>query len=126
MNQILNNVVAPIGLLLILASTATPFFLMHTAWAQQAYPFVYLAGAVLLLGSRLFTKYNCTDVRLRALHRMEKWTPLLFLVAVLVLFYKPDTLRDWLAFTLAGALIQIYTSLAIPAREKKIAKKDKV
>lgn len=123
MNHILNNVVAPIGLLLILAATATPFFLMHTAWALQAYPFVYLGGAVLLLVARLFTKQNSSDMRLRALHRMEKWTPLLFLAAVMLLFYKPDTLRDWLAFTLAGALIQIYTSLAIPAREKKVAKK---
>lgn len=120
----LANVVAPLGLLLVLAATATPFLLMHTPWAVQAYPFVYGAGALVLLTARLFAVYPCEDMRLKRLHRLEKWSPLVFLAADFLLFYNPTTLRDWLAFTLAGAAIQIYTSLAIPMREKKLAEQN--
>lgn len=123
---ILANIVAPAGLLLILAATAVPFFLMHCAWAQTAYPFVYATGALLLLAARLFARYDCTDERLRRLHRMEKWSPILFIAAICLLFYSlyydnMPTLRDWLAFTLAGAFLQVYTSIAIPRREAKLA-----
>ena len=123
-NPALYNIVAPLGLLLILAATAVPFFMMHTPWAQQAYPFVYGAGALVLLAARLFArKGRCSDMRLERLYRLEKWAPVIFIVALGLLFYNPHTLRDWLAFTMAGAVIQLYTSLAIPAREKKISGK---
>ncbi len=117
----LANVVAPLGLLLVLAATSAPFLLMHVEWAVKAYPFVYGAGALVLLVARLFSVYPCKDVRLKKLHRLEKWSPVLFLAADFLLFYNPSTLRDWLAFTLAGAAVQIYTSVAIPMREKKIS-----
>lgn len=111
---------APAGLLIIFVSTLVPFFLAHSLWALKAYPFVYSAGAVFLLIVRLFTPFRGDDLRLRRLHRIESWSAIFFCAAAFFLFYNPGQLRDWLAFTLAGALLQIFTSLAIPARQNKL------
>ena len=62
-------------------------------------------------------------MRLRRLHRLEVWTGIIFCVGAAFLFFRLETLRDWLAFTIAGAALQIYTSVAIPARESKLAKR---
>ena len=118
----LTSVVAPAGLLLILLATLVPFFMMNTAWAQQAYPYVYSAGALILLIARLFTPYRGSDMRLKRFHRIESWSAIFFCVAAFFLFYPGAQLRDWLAFTLAGAAIQAITSIAIPSRESKIGK----
>lgn len=118
---ILTNIVAPLGLLMILGATLVPFVLMHNATAQSIYPFVYGAGALILLAARMFSRFPTDDIKLKRLHRMETWIGAIFLVGVGILFYNPTTLRDFLAFTMAGAVLQIYTSIAIPQREKKLA-----
>ncbi len=114
------NIAAPIGLLLVFAATAAPFVMIRTQWPLQWYPYVYAAGAVILLVARLMRRYRTNDERLRRLYRLERWAPVIFIVAVGLLFYNPTILRDWLAFTLAGAIVQIYTGFAIPARQKKL------
>ena len=118
-NMIMGNVVAPLGLVLILLATAAPFFFRGIAWALAAYPFVYLAGAVILLAARIFTTRPEASDRLRRLYRLETWSPAIFLVAVALLFYNAGELRDWIAFTLAGAVLQIYTAWMIPAQLKR-------
>ena len=112
------------ALLLVLAATLVPFFMQDTPWAQTAYPYVYSAGALMLLIIRLFTPFKGNDARLKRLHRIESWSAVFFCVAAFFLFYPGAALRDWLAFTLAGAIIQIFTSLAIPAREAKVAREE--
>lgn len=91
-----------------------------TAWAVASYKYVYSAGALALLLVRLFTPYRGDDLRLKRLHRIESWSAVFFCAAAVFLFYPGAELRDWLAFTLAGAALQIFTSLAIPARESKL------
>lgn len=72
---------------------------------------------------RLFTPYQGRDFRLKRLHRIESWIAIIFCVGAFFLFYNNGLqLRDWLAFTLAGAALQIFTSLAIPMREARLAK----
>ena len=115
-------IVAPVALVLILAATAAPFFLADAEWAQASYKYVFTAGAVVLLLVRLFTPYRGNDLRLKRLHRIETWSAIFFCAAAFFLFYSGSEgqLRDWIAFTLAGAAIQIFTSIAIPLRESKI------
>lgn len=124
-NSALAAIGAPIGLLLVLAATLVPFFMRDTLWAQTVYPYVYSAGALFLLIVRLFTPFAGSDMRLKRLHRIESWSAVFFCAAAVFLFYPGAQLRDWLAFTLAGAAIQIFTSLAIPARESKVARESK-
>lgn len=118
---LMSGVLAPIGLLLILAAAVVPFFLHNTWWAVTAYPYVYSAGALTVLAARLLTPRSSDD-RLRRLQRLEVLTGIIFCVGAAFLFFRLETMRDWLAFTLAGACLQLYTSIAIPLRESKIKK----
>ncbi len=111
---------APMALLVIFLATLVPFLLMDNEVACEAFPYVYSAGALALLLVRLFTPFKGTDLKLKGWHRIESWTAIIFCVAAFFLFYNPHQLRDWLAFTLAGAVLQAITSIAIPAREKKL------
>lgn len=112
---------APLALLMIFLATLVPFFLMGQQWAREVFPYVYSAGALALLLVRLFTPFKGSDMRLKRWHRIESWTAIIFCVGAFFLFYNPHQLRDWLAFTLAGAVLQAITSIAIPAREKKLS-----
>lgn len=111
---------APMALLVIFLATLVPFLLMDNVVAREIFPYVYSAGALALLLVRLFTPFKGTDLKLKGWHRIESWTAIIFCVAAFFLFYNPHQLRDWLAFTLAGAVLQAITSIAIPAREKKL------
>ena len=116
----LASVGAPMALLVIFLATLVPFLLMDNEVAREVFPYVYSAGALALLLVRLFTPFKGTDLKLKGWHRIESWTAIIFCVAAFFLFYNPHQLRDWLAFTLAGAVLQAITSIAIPAREKKL------
>lgn len=115
-------VCAPIGLLMILLATIVPFFLQNVEWAQNAYKYVYAIGAFVLFIARAFDGRTSSDFRLKRLYRLEAWQAVIFLVAAFFLFYAQAEMRDWLAFTIAGAALQIFTSFAIPAREAKVKK----
>lgn len=114
------RILSPIGLLLVLLATVAVFFLRDNATAQALYPYVYSVGAVLVFVSHVVTPAT-KDFRLKRLYRVEMWTGIIFCVAAVFLFYPGATLRDWLAFTLAGGCLQVYTSIAIPARQSKIS-----
>lgn len=116
----MKNLIVPFGLLLILLATITPFFLRDCRWAVDSFRYVYCAGAIIVLIGRIFQKRPATsDLRLRRLYRLEVWIAIIFCVAGFFAFYSGE-LRDWIAFTLAGAALQAYTSIAIPSREDKV------
>jgi hypothetical protein len=50
---------------------------------------------------------------------MEAWSAVFYIVASFFSFYNHNTYRDWLAFTLAGAVVQIIASVMITLRQKK-------
>lgn len=99
-----------LAMLLIVAGTVIPVFRLHT----PVYKYIYTAGAALLLVTRLFTPYKGKVHRLRQLYRIESFSAIFFCVAAFFMFYEPYSARDWLAFTLAGGAVQIYTSIMIP------------
>lgn len=88
----------------------------------EVYRWVAVAGAAILLVARIFTRPESDDLKLRRLLRIELWSAIFFCAACVFLFVPGGTLRDFIAFTLAGAAIQIYTSIAIPARLRKLRK----
>ena len=107
--------VMTVGMLLIVAGTLMPIWRLD----NNIYKYVYAVGAVMLLVSRLFNPYRGTDLRLKRLVRIESWSAIFFCVAAFFMFYDPTTARDWLAFTLAGGVIQVYTLIMIPRVEAK-------
>lgn len=88
---------------------------------NNAFRYVYAVGAGLTLIARLFQPSvdPSTPLRVRRLLRLESWSALLFCVAAFFAFYSAPVLRDWLAFTLAGAAIQIYCSIALSLAQRK-------
>ena len=106
-----------IGMLLIVAGTLLPLF--GNYFYGSVYKYIYTAGAVLLLICRLFTKYTGMHDRVRRLYRLESWSAIFFCVAAFFMFYEPTSARDWLAFTLAGGAVQVYTSIMIPLTVKR-------
>lgn len=106
-----------IGMLLIVTGTLLPLF--GNYFYGSVYKYIYTAGAVLLLICRLFTKYTGKHDRVRRLYRLESWSAIFFCVAAFFMFYEPTSARDWLAFTLAGGAVQVYTSIMIPLTVKR-------
>ncbi len=89
----MKNFLAPFGLILILLATITPFFLKSLEWAQTAYPYVFSAGAVILLVARLWQRRTSTDLRLRRLYRLEVWEAIIFCVAAFFLLSSGRSAR---------------------------------
>ncbi|MBD5200179.1 MAG: hypothetical protein HDS83_07350 [Bacteroidales bacterium] len=111
--------VMTVGMLLIVAGTVMPIWRLD----NDVYKYIYSVGAVMLLVSRLFNPYKGENIRLKRLVRIESWSAIFFCVAAFFMFYDQTSARDWLAFTLAGGVIQVYTSIMIPREEMKNRKK---
>lgn len=101
-----------VGMLLIATGIVIPIF--TGSISSDVFRYIYAVGAVLLLTARLFSGYDGSNLRLKRLYRLETWSAVFFCVAAFFLFYDRTLLRDPLAFTLAGGLIQAYTSIMIP------------
>ncbi|MDE7376657.1 MAG: hypothetical protein K2N16_07395 [Muribaculaceae bacterium] len=123
-----------IGMLLIGAAILIPiitFYLEHHQPTSALFKYLFAAGAVLVLAGRVLNQYKGKNMRLKRLVRIEAWSAVFFCAAAVFMFYPPSpymlgNMRSVLAFTLAGAIIQIYTSIMIPYVSKKSEqKKDK-
>lgn len=110
-------VLSTVALIAIVVATLMPILKGGQVPFSQMAPwfrYLYTAGAVILVVCRLFSPYKGSVLRVKRLYRIETWSSIFFCVGAFFLFYNPDTTRDWLAFTLAGGAIQIYTSIMIP------------
>jgi hypothetical protein len=74
---------------------------------------VFCVGAISTLIGRLLTKYNGKNLRVRRLLHIQVWSAVFYCASGFLMWYSENP-RDWLAFTLAGALIQCYVSLVLP------------
>lgn len=115
-----------LGLLTIVVGTIFPIFLASDqpyTTLPQFYKYIFAAGAVILLIGRLFNRYNGCVMRVRRLVRIEAWSAIFFCTAAFFLFYETESARNWLAFTMAGAVLQVFTSIMIPRALKKALNK---
>ncbi|MBD5240162.1 MAG: hypothetical protein HDS64_10440 [Bacteroidales bacterium] len=112
-----------IGLLTIAVGVLMP--IMTNNPFGMTFRYVFAVGAALTLIARFMepSAPAGTPVRIKRLMRLESWSSLLFCVAAFFAFYSAPVIRDWLAFTLAGAAIQIYSSIALNIAASKSAKK---
>lgn len=105
----LSLLLVTLGLLAIMVAAGLPLLRMATTW----FGWLYGAGALMLLCGRLLTPVpqGC-GLRLRRLLRMEIWTALVFVAGAVFTFLHTGG-NDWLAFTMAGGVLTIYTSVMI-------------
>ncbi len=107
--------VANIGLLILLAAIALPLLRI----GGDAWRWIYAAGAAVLLVGRIAEPKKMPTLRAGRLKRLETWAAIVFCAGVFFAFYKGAQPRDWLAFFLAGGVIQVYVSMAMPSALKK-------
>lgn len=111
-------IITTAGLLGVLAGALLPILY---GLDNSIYKYVYSAGAALSLVGRFMTPYRGSDITLKRLTRIEMWSSIFFCVAAFFMFYS-EAGRDWIALTLAGGAVMLYTSIRIPrelAKEKK-------
>lgn len=122
---------AAVGLLLVLLAMMVPFLAGlagdYAMWAK----WVYAAGALVYTVARVVNVNAPGDsLRLRRLRRLEFWAGMCFIVGAAFWFYKLQyfsgsfagplaVMRQTVAFTMAGAVIQIVASWMIAFRMKK-------
>ncbi len=82
---------------------------------------VLTTGAVALLVGRLMSPYKGKIFRVKRLFAIEKWSAIMFCTAAFFMWYS-EVPREWIVFLMAGAFIQLYTSLAIPYATNKALK----
>ncbi len=114
-------VLATVGLIAIAVGTLLPILNVNVspAVAGTWWKYVYAAGAVLFLAGKLMCPYTGKHPRIRRLYRIESWSGIFFCVAAFFLFYNGEYTRDSWAFTLAGGVLLVFTTIAIPRVVKK-------
>lgn len=111
----LSEVLSAVGLLAIMIAALLPLLHQSGDWMR----YLYAVGAAILLGGRIATPKvgDGASLRLRRLVRMEFWAAVLFVVGAVFLFIPKAGATDWLAFTLAGGVLTVYTSIMIPRQK---------
>lgn len=122
---------ASMGLLLVLLAMMAPFLSGLTGHSMMWAKWVYAAGALIYTAARVVDVNASGDsLRLRRLRRLEFWAGVCFIVGGAFWFYKLQyysglyagplaVMRQTVAFTMAGAVIQIVASWMITFRMKK-------
>ncbi len=107
-----------LGMILVMTGLAMP--IVTGSFDTDTFRYIYAAGALLSLLGRLFTPpYRGNNLRLRRLLRLQSWSAIFYCVAAFFTFYDKTTLRDWIAFTLAGAAVQIIASVMVTLQLRK-------
>ena len=122
---------ASVGLLLVLAAMMVPFFRSLPIAIGDAARWVYAVGALVYTVARV-VNVNAPDdsLRLCRLRRLEFWAGMCFIVGAAFWFYKLKyysglmvgplaVMQQTVAFTMAGAVIQIVAGWMISSRMKK-------
>lgn len=125
------EIAATIGLLLVLLAMMAPFLRSLPVAIEEIAKWVYALGALTYTIARVINVNAPGDsLRLRRLRRLEFWAGMCFIVGAAFWFYKLQyysgifvgplaVMRQTVAFTMAGAVLQIVSGWMISHRMKK-------
>ena len=97
-----------LGLMAMMIMAVLPLIDINFEWMR----WIYAAGAAMVLLARLLQHYKGNNLRVRRLYRMGIVSALLYCVSAAMLFWGKGT-TNWIAFLMAGAVIQMYSSYMI-------------
>ena len=97
------------GLLTMLAMAVLPLLNINEEWTRWA----YAAGAAVTLIARLTAMGQGVNLREKRLNWLGVVSAALFVISAAMIFYSTGT-NDWIAFLLAGAVMQLYVSYMLP------------
>ena len=113
----LSNVLLALGLLIMVVMALMPLLNLNQLWMR----WVFAAGAAMVLVARFLGYYRGPSLRIKRLHRILISSGILYCASALMMFLSRNT-NDWIAFLLAGVVMQVYASWMIDYEEKKTAK----
>ena len=122
--QRIQGVLLALGMVMLVVSAAFPLL---GVWPEGMLlmRYIFAAGAATVLAVRLTEVYEGKNLRVKRLHSLERVSAFLYCVSAFLLFYYGTRVGggDWIAFLLAGAIMELYTSFMIQHEEEKDAKK---
>ena len=122
--QRIQAVLLALGMVMLVVSAAFPLL---GVWPEGMLlmRYIFAAGAATVLAVRITEVYEGKSLRVKRLHSLERVSAFLYCVSAFLLFFYGNRLGggDWIAFLLAGAIMQIYTSFMIQHEEEKDAKR---
>ena len=116
----LSNILIIIGLLLMIATAITPLLPNH-GFNLELTRWIFTAGAFFVLVGRLVGIYKGPSLRIKRLHGILIFSALLFCASASMMFIFQGT-SNWLAFLMAGLIVQLYASWMIDREAKKVEK----
>lgn len=117
---------ATVGLLAVAIGTLLPILNVLVAYGAAGvwWKYLYAVGAGIFLIAKLITPYTGEHPRIKRLYRIESWSAIFFCVAAFFLFYNGNVSRDSWAFTLAGGVLLVFTTIAIPRTVNRELRRD--
>lgn len=110
----LSDILVLIGLLIMAVMALLPLLNINQEWMRWAFG----AGALIVLVARFMGVYRGPSLRIKRLHRLFIYSAILYCASALMMFISQGT-NDWIAFLLAGLVMQCYASWMIDRESKK-------
>ena len=113
----ISNILVTIGLLIMLIMAILPLLNINHEWMR----WTFAAGAAIVLVARMLGLDTGAPLRIKRLHMILVFSGLLYCVSASMMFIFQGT-NNWIAFLLAGLVVQIYASWMIDYENKKAEK----
>ena len=110
------NLLLCVAMLTLLVTALLPILGFKWDWLRYA----FAAGAFFTLVAQVLTPAPDGGFRERRLARMNVWSAILYCVSTACLFIHDASMqKSWVAFLLAGAVLQIYATLMLSKLQGK-------
>lgn len=114
-----SNVMVAIGMLVMVVMAFMPLLNLNQQWMRWA----FAVGAFIVLAGRAIGLRRDVTLRVRRLYHLLVTSAILYCASAAMMFYSRGT-NDWVAFLLAGVVMQLYASWMIDCETKKSANTD--
>lgn len=118
--QLIGNILLCVSMTVLLLATAMPLLNMDQPWRR----YVFAAAAIGSLVAQILIPNPGDDFRTRRLARMNVWASIIYCVAAYPFSSDFNMQRSWVAFMLAGAVLQIYATFMLSKLASKKNKKE--
>ncbi len=114
---LLSNILVIVGLIMMAVMAVTPLLVNHEP-DMELMRWIFTGGAIIVLLGRLIGMYRGASLRIKRLHGILVFSGLLYCASASMMFVFQGT-NNWIAFLLAGLVVQLYASWMIEREEKK-------
>lgn len=114
---LLSSILVIVGMLMMVVMAVTPL-LPNNNINMELMRWVFTAGALIVLLGRLIGMYRGSSLRIKRLHGILVFSGLLYCASASMMFIFQGT-NNWIAFLLAGLVVQLYASWVLEREEKK-------